>query len=274
MRYWMAVLMLIPAIGWADLVLDVRGNDPGYMTMVEPEDVTVIKELNFIGLPGGTTERDGFSWQAVLAGMETACLETDRNPCRRGSESGCMDPIGRVFDDPPPTLPFTTVKTQTGGSQLVYGSNNKSLLFDGQKVPISFSRFGCADLGMCDWGDCPWAVVFPEQYTAACIGLRFFDGNLRRQHLNFWSEVDGEAKMVGHFDLVGETGINIGFGQYEAEYCFVSEVAFRAITTWQNGGGTGIPVVKVGEPATTACERAQREADNATDSADQICLVE
>lgn len=268
-----AIAFLLPFAALADLVEVIRGNDPGYMTMVEPQDVNVIKNLTFDNVEPWANTKDGFVWHGVLQGMQTKCLETDRNPCTWPNETQCvqtgtgMKPIGRIFDDPKPTLPFTPVQTEQGGSFFLYGSNQASPLLDGAKPFLNFSRFGCEELGRSDWGDGPWSIVFPEPYTAVCLGVRFerWD-DLRHQHFNAWGEQNGESFMVGHRDLFGEPG-----WPRDRLFCWVSDVPFSAITTWQDGPGTHFIKVLVGEPATTECERATRTADDAADDAVQAC---
>lgn len=262
MKYWITLLILVPAIGWADLVEDIRKNDARFMTMVERQDVQAIKVVDFVGPDPWAIEKDGFQWGGILVGMETKCLETERNPCG-GFDPECKKPIGRIFDNPKPSIPLTAVPTPSGGTTLLYTSNFGSPLLDGAKPRFNFSRFGCDDLGQSDWGDGPWSIVFPEEYTAVCLGVRFNQTNLlRRQHFNFWRD----NAMVGHRDLVGEPG-----PPSDRDLCWVSTVPFNAITSWQDGPGIFYIYVVVGEPATTECERATRTADDAADDAVQAC---
>lgn len=251
-----AIAFLLPFAASADLVLDIRGNDPGLMEMVSAEDVTVIKTLDFIGPSQWFTQKEGFFINSMLTGMSSACLETDRNPCQFDNTPGCMSPVGRVFDEPKPTLPFGVTAMEPGTTVgIMHYDTRRS-----QTGRASFSRGGCGpiDSGGCDWGDCPWSVVFPEPYTAVCFDTRF-DGPtfnmLRRQHFNFWADNNGTVEMVGHFDMVGEAV------QSENTFCWVSDVPFQAVTTWQNGPGVWWIKVHVGEAATTSCERATRKAD-------------
>ena len=262
--------LLVPFTVQADLVEIIRDNDPGLMTMVQPEDVQVIKSLDFTGPSQWFTEKDGFHFNSMLAGMETACIENNRNPCQFDDTPGCNAPIGRLFDEPAPTAPLTVIAFDPA-------STNGIMHYISRRSPTgvaSVSRDGCGPIDTsqgCDWGDCPWSIIFDQPYTAFCFDVRFdgrhFD-DLRHQHLNFWNE---NGNMLGHRDLFGEA-VN-----QDNTYCWVSDEPVAAMTSWQGDPGPGNIWwirVHVGQPATTACERAERASGEAADAAAQICLAQ
>ena len=247
----------LPAM--ADLVLDIRDDDPGFMTFVSPEDVLIEKSIDFNGLSAWDRAKDGFTWHAVLQGMITECRTTQNNPCQWPNtqsciENGGMKPVNRSGGTP--VSPLLAVITETQAHTFQYQSNF------GEKPLISYSRGGCEHLGGSDWGDGPWALVLDAPREAICFEVGWHSPEIvRRQHFKFWRDNGGEIEKVGHHDLVGEPGIA------HQTVCWQSSVPFNAVSTWQDGPGIGWLKVSVGvSRELTACELAMREAE-------QICAA-
>ena len=268
MKNWILALALLSFPVMADLVLDIRDDDPGFMEMIPESDVDITKTLNFEGLGNWDTEKDGFSWQAVLQGMETECRITDRNPCLWETEIQCQEnngfkPVNRSFGTP--TAPLMSVMTGENGHVINYSNPHLSLT-DGSLVNlVSFSRGGCHELGGADWGDGPWAIVFDQPYEAVCFDVRFLNPEIiRRQHFKFWRNNNGVIEKVGHQDLVGEipepheNGYTVK--TKDKRFCWGSSVPIEAVSTWQDGPGVWWLAVQVGHLGTTECERATRRA--------------
>ena len=278
---WVLALILAVVVAFwfylrdaeAEVAFEVRSNDSGYLEAVRVEDVAVTASAEF-ELANGITTENGFSWGGRLAGMTTSCRTptSHPNPCQWPGMPLCQQTNGTkptAKAEGTPTLPFTAIDTETGGTVLNYQSGFPRAV----KPFFSFSRFGCDALGQSDWGDSSWAVVLPEPSEAVCFRIRFVDGTLRRQHFNFWRDNGGAVEMIGHFDAVGEPVPESGL--HEIDACFVSNdpsVLIDAVSTWQDGAGTWVDNVSIGVAATTACDRAQRAADEAQDEADAICL--
>ena len=264
MKKWTLALAFIASPATADLVLDIRDDDPGFMEAISESDMEIVKTLNFDGLGSWERERDGFTWNAILSGMQTECRTSDRNPCQWPNNDLCRDaggnkPNNRSFGEP--HVPFV-VSVAGDAHTLQYASSHISL-FTGELPVLSMSRGGCRELGASDWGDGPWAIVFDQPYETVCFDMRFLNTDLvRRQHFKFWRNDNGIAEKVGHHDLVGEPGEPM-----DRRFCWGSSVPIEAVSTWQEGPGTWWLAVHVGNFVTTECERATKKAE-------EICALE